>query len=199
MHFACWNLAWSAFLDTSLEVSLFISSCNLIIANCSQTQASVGCWPDAKTLEPLRQWFANILISLPLSRAGLKGRGPGEIFTGGPLWRNSWRYHLQKLCFRWFARFSFVFSGSQKYAYANAHTVNCEKQILECIFTKKKYFTCQRVARQETTYTRTTSRNQRLQTKTLEKEHANMVSQAECERCFQANVLIFNFISRNSG
>ena len=28
------------------------------------------------------------------SRAGLKGRGPGAIFTGGPRWRISWRHHL---------------------------------------------------------------------------------------------------------
>jgi len=27
-------------------------------------------------------------------RAGLKGRGAGAIFTGGPLWRNSWRHRL---------------------------------------------------------------------------------------------------------
>jgi len=27
-------------------------------------------------------------------RAGLKGRGPGAIFTGGPLGRNSWHYRL---------------------------------------------------------------------------------------------------------
>jgi len=26
------------------------------------------------------------------AKAGLKGRGPGAIFTGGPLWRNSWFY-----------------------------------------------------------------------------------------------------------
>jgi len=33
--------------------------------------------------------------------AGLKGRVPGAISSGGPLWRNSWHYRLQKLCFRW--------------------------------------------------------------------------------------------------
>ena len=42
-------------------------------------------------------------------------------------------------------------------------------------------------------------RNQRLQIKTPEKEHVNMASQAECESCFQANVLIFTFIFRCSG
>jgi len=26
--------------------------------------------------------------------------GPGAIFTGGPLWRNSWRHRLSKLRFR---------------------------------------------------------------------------------------------------
>jgi len=36
------------------------------------------------------------------------------------------------------------------------------------------------VTQQETTFTRTLSRNQRLQTKTPEKEHVNMASQAEC-------------------
>jgi len=41
--------------------------------------------------------------------------------------------------------------------------------MLECILTKKKYFTAWRVTRQETTFTRTISRNQRLQTKTTEK------------------------------
>ena len=46
------------------------------------------------------------------------------------------------------------------------------------------------MTRQETALTRTISRNQRLQTKTLEKQHVNMASQAECESCFQANVLI---------
>jgi len=44
-----------------------------------------------------------------------------------------------------------------------------------------------------TTFTRTISRNQILQTKTPKKEHVNMASQAECES-FQANVLIFTFI-----
>jgi len=48
------------------------------------------------------------------------------------------------------------------------------------------------VTRQETTFTETTSRNQRLQTKTPETEHVNMASQTECETCFQANVLIFH-------
>jgi len=47
------------------------------------------------------------------------------------------------------------------------------------------------VTRKETTFTRTISRNQRLPTKTPEKEHINMDSPAECETCFQANVLIF--------
>jgi len=60
-----------------------------------------------------------------------------------------------------------------------------------CIFTKKKYFTEYRVTQQETTFTRTISRNLRSQTKTPEKEHVNMASQAECETCFHANVLIF--------
>jgi len=55
------------------------------------------------------------------------------------------------------------------------------------------------VTLQETTFTRTISRNQRLQTKTPGKEHVNMASQAECESCFQANVLIFTFIFRCSG
>jgi len=63
--------------------------------------------------------------------------------------------------------------------------------ILGCIFTKKKYFTDYRVTQQKTTFTRTISRNLRLQTKIPEKEHVNMASQAECETCFQANVLIF--------
>ena len=47
------------------------------------------------------------------------------------------------------------------------------------------------MTQQETTFTQTTSRNQRLQTKTPEKEHVNMTSQTECETCFQGNVLIF--------
>jgi len=55
------------------------------------------------------------------------------------------------------------------------------------------------VTLQETTFTRTIRRNQRLQTKTPEKEHVNMARQAECESCFQANVLIFTFIFRCSG
>jgi len=54
------------------------------------------------------------------------------------------------------------------------------------------------VTRQVTTFTRTTSRNQRLQTKTPEKEHVNMASQTECETCFQANVMIFTLIFRCS-
>jgi len=37
------------------------------------------------------------------------------------------------------------------------------------------------VTRQETIFTQTISRNQRLQTKTPQKEHVNMASQAECE------------------
>jgi len=45
------------------------------------------------------------------------------------------------------------------------------------------------VTPQETTLTRTISRNQRLQTKTPKKEHVNMASQAECESCFQANTV----------
>jgi len=28
------------------------------------------------------------------ARARLKDRGPGSIFTGGPLWRNSWRHRF---------------------------------------------------------------------------------------------------------
>jgi len=47
------------------------------------------------------------------------------------------------------------------------------------------------VPRQETTFTRTISRNQRLQTKTPEKEYVNVANQAECKSCFQAEVLIF--------
>ena len=46
------------------------------------------------------------------------------------------------------------------------------------------------MTRQETTFTRTISRNQKLQAKTPEKEHFNMASQAECESCFQAKLLI---------
>jgi len=53
--------------------------------------------------------------------------GPGPIFTGGPLWRNSWCHRLQTLCFRWFARFPLVSSGSGKCAYTNAHTASREK------------------------------------------------------------------------
>jgi len=44
-----------------------------------------------------------------VTRAGLKGRGAGGIFTGGPIWRNSWRHRLSKLCFRWFTRFPVCF------------------------------------------------------------------------------------------
>jgi len=33
-------------------------------------------------------------ISPPMAGAGLKGREPGAIFTGGSLWRNSWRHRL---------------------------------------------------------------------------------------------------------
>jgi len=29
-----------------------------------------------------------------VTRAVLKGKGTGEIFTGGPLWRISWRHRL---------------------------------------------------------------------------------------------------------
>jgi len=45
---------------------------------------------------------------------------------------------------------------------------------------------------QETTFTRTISSNQRLQTKTPE-NNVIIASQVECESCFQANVLIFIF------
>jgi len=55
------------------------------------------------------------------------------------------------------------------------------------------------VTGQETTFTRTISRNQRLQTKTPVKEHVNMASQSECERCFETYVVIFNYIFRCSG
>jgi len=34
------------------------------------------------------------LVSSDVARAGLKGRGHGTIFTGGPLWRISWRHRL---------------------------------------------------------------------------------------------------------
>jgi len=37
------------------------------------------------------------------------------------------------------------------------------------------------VTRQETIFTQTTSRKQRLQTKTPQKEHVSMTRQAECE------------------
>ena len=72
-------------------------------------------------------------------------------------------------------------------------------RILGCIFAKKKDFIDYKVTQQETTFTRTISRNLRLQTKTPEKEHVNMASQAECETCFQANVLISTLIFRCSG
>jgi len=49
------------------------------------------------------------------------------------------------------------------------------------------------VTRQETTFIRTISRNQTLQTKTPEKEYVNVVNSAECETHFQAKVLIFAF------
>jgi len=55
------------------------------------------------------------------------------------------------------------------------------------------------VTLQETTFTPTISRNQRLQTKPPEKEHVKIASHAECESCFQANVLIFILIFRCSG
>ena len=47
-------------------------------------------------------------------RARLKGRGHGVIFTAGPLWRISWRHC--KICFRWFATFSFAFFSSRSCA-----------------------------------------------------------------------------------
>jgi len=55
------------------------------------------------------------------------------------------------------------------------------------------------MTQQETTSTRTISRNLRSPTKTTEKEYVNMASQTECEICFQSNVLIFNFIFRCTG
>jgi len=51
------------------------------------------------------------------------------------------------------------------------------------------------VTRQETAFAQTISRNQRLQTKTPEKQHVNMASQSECERCFETYVVIFIYIS----
>jgi len=72
--------------------------------------------------------------------------------------------------------------------------------ILACIFTKKKYFTDDRATQQETTFTRILSRNMRLKTKILEKEHVNMAKyHAECETCFKAIVFIFTLIFRCSG
>jgi len=52
------------------------------------------------------------------------------------------------------------------------------------------------VTRQEATFTRTISRNLRLQAKTPEREHVNMAGQVERESCFQDNVLIFALIFR---
>jgi len=40
------------------------------------------------------------------------------------------------------------------------------------------------LTRQKTKFTRTISKSKRLQTKTSEKEHVNMASQAKCESCF---------------
>jgi len=54
------------------------------------------------------------------------------------------------------------------------------------------------VTRQETTLIRTISGNQRLQTKTPEKEYVNVANQAEYETYFQAKVLIFTFLFRCS-
>jgi len=51
----------------------------------------------------------------------------------------------------------------------------------------------------KTTFSRTTSTNQRVQTKTPKKEHVSMVSQAECETCFRTNILIFTLIFSCSG
>jgi len=36
----------------------------------------------------------NFAFSDMVTRAGLKGRGSGSIFTGGPQWRNLWRHRL---------------------------------------------------------------------------------------------------------
>jgi len=38
-----------------------------------------------------------------------------------------------------------------------------------------------------------------IQTKTPEKQHVNMASQAECERCFETYVVISTYIFRCSG
>jgi len=49
--------------------------------------------------------------------------------------------------------------------------------MLECIFTKKQDFTGERDTRQEATFPRKISRNERLQTKSSEKEHVDAPSQ----------------------
>jgi len=54
------------------------------------------------------------------------------------------------------------------------------------------------VTLQATAFTRTISRNQRLQTKAPEKGHVNMASLAECEKCFEACVVILTYIFRCS-
>ena len=56
-------------------------------------------WAGYACATQLGAWVHNIqavqCISVRMKlRAGLKDRGPGAIFTGGPLWRNAWRHRL---------------------------------------------------------------------------------------------------------
>jgi len=43
-------------------------------------------------------------------------------------------------------------------------------------------------------FTRTISRNQKLQTKAPEKQHVNIASKSECEKYFETYVVIFTYI-----
>jgi len=57
--------------------------------------------------------------------------GPGQFLLEGPYDVIYDVIVCKKWCFRWFARFPFVFSGSGECAYSNAHTVNCENRIYD--------------------------------------------------------------------
>jgi len=71
-------------------------------------------------------------------------------------------------------------------------------QILECILTKKNISHArERLGQKE--HHPNNKQKPEITNKNTGKEHVKIASQAECESCFQASVLVFTFIIRYSG
>jgi len=86
----------------NLSVSVVLNLCDSPWTRCAWRTTPIHKWREQAETE----WAQRVIFMQPKCeplhtccpgfpvRAGLKCRGPGAIFTGGPLWRISWRYRL---------------------------------------------------------------------------------------------------------